>query len=252
MYFSKRFSLLGLFFFPSVLPAEPLVTDRPDATESSSVMAVGAVQIETGILVGEDELKSQITEVFATLARIGMADDWELRVGWDGYGFADGENGAGDAFLGFKSYLKAENENSPEMALIVHTTLPVGNRNFSSDAFDPSFLFAFSHSLGETLSLGYNAGASGSTFEKVNGDKSTLASADYSIALGYGIGDRVGAFLEIFGSVGLSAPESPLSLDGGFTFLINDDTQLDLYGGLGLNNDASDWFVGVGFSRRWD
>ncbi|MDA0350223.1 MAG: transporter [Verrucomicrobia bacterium] len=242
---------LGLCFAASIANATPLVTDRPDATESSSVVGDGVVQLETGILLLEGGSSNEITNVFGTLVRIGLADDWELRAGWDGYNFADGENGIGDSFVGFKRYLKAENGTSPEMALIVHTTLPVGDKNFSSDAFDPSFLLAFSHSLSESLSLGYNVGASASSFVKTNGDKGTLTSADYSIALGYGIDDRVGAFIEIFGSVGLSSPESPVSFDGGFTYLINDDTQLDLYGGLGLNHYAPDWFVGVRFSRRW-
>jgi len=38
--------------------------------------------------------------------------------------------------------------------------------------------------------------------------------------------------------------------DGGFTFLVNEDLQLDVRGSVGLNDAAVDYFVGTGFVLR--
>lgn len=238
----------------SSLAAEPLVTDRPDATESSSVVAPNQAQLETGITYSEDADGIKATEFGSTLLRIGIVEDFELRLGWDGYIDTDVDSGAGDGLLGFKYYIMPESQTDylPEVGLLVHTTLPFGNDAITSDEFDPSFLFAFSHTLNDKLSLGYNLGAKLETSEAADGSETTLSSGLYSVALGYGATDQLGFFIEVFGDVGFSAEESPASLDGGMTWLFNDDSQLDVFAGVGLNDDADDWFVGIGYSIRWD
>ncbi|MBI2435836.1 MAG: transporter, partial [Candidatus Hydrogenedentes bacterium] len=41
------------------------------------------------------------------------------------------------------------------------------------------------------------------------------------------------------------------SLDGGFTFLLRENIQWDLFVGVGLSDDADDWFVGTGLCFRF-
>jgi hypothetical protein len=137
------------------------------------------------------------------------------------------------------------------MALLVHSTVPVGAEAYSSNEWDPGFLFSFSHTLSERWSLGYNLGAELATHEKANDDETTLASGLYSVALGYGATDQLGFFIEVFGDVGLSADTSSATLDGGVTWLFTDDSQLDVFAGVGLDDDADDWFVGIGYSIRF-
>lgn len=236
----------------NLLAAEALVTDRPDATESSSVVGAGVYQLETGFTYTEDGSQDTL-ESFGTLLRIGLSERWEARVAWDGYIDVgnSGPDGIGDAELGFKYYIASESGIQPEAALIVHTSVPIGDDAFTSDAFDPSFLFSFAHTTSESTSLGYNIGASVETSEDALGDKTTLSSLDYSIAFGFDIAESVGGYIEIFGSQGLSADEDPLQVDGGFTYLLDEDTQFDIFVGAGLNDDAPDFFAGIGFSKRW-
>lgn len=233
--------------------AGALVTDRPDATESSSVIAPNFAQFEVGITVAEDSEGASYSDFGGSLLRVGVVEDWELRLGWDGYHDASDASGAGDGLLGFKYSIAAEAREDflPEMALLVHTTVPWGDDALTSNEWDPSFLLSFSHTLDERWSLGYNVGAELATSEKANGEDTTRASALYSIALGYGATDQLGFFIEVFGDVGLSAETSSASLDGGLTWLFSDDSQLDLFAGVGLNNDADDWFVGIGYSIRF-
>lgn len=146
-----------------ISPGEPLVTDRPDATESSSVIAPGFMQLEVGVTAFEDAAGEAVQEYAGSLLRVGLVEDWELRLGWGGYAETDA----------------------------------------------------------------------------------------VSVALGYGATDRLGFFIEVFGDLGLSAETSSTSLDGGVTWPFSDDSQLDLFAGVGLDDDADDWFVGIGYSLRF-
>jgi len=237
-------SILGAF----TCPAEELVTDRPDATESSSVIGPGYLQVEFGWLYTESG-DTQTHELPQTLIRIGVIERIELRLGWNGYVDADsseGADGVSDGELGTKIYLVEEKGLFPEAALLAAVSIPWGDEEVSSDEVDPSFRFALSHTLSETFSLGYNLGAEWSTEED-----STLGSFVYTVALGAGLTDALGAYMEFFGDVGLSAAGTAHSLDGGFTYLLRENLQLDAFAGVGLSDDADDWFAGAGVSYRF-
>lgn len=228
--------------------AEELVTDRPDATESSSVVQSGQVQLELGWLYTESG-DQRTHELPQTLVRIGVIDRVELRIGWDGYVEArsfDGVDGAGDGELGTKIYLSPENGAFPESALLAAVSIPWGDQELTSDEVDPAFRFAFSHTLPYGLSLGYNLGA-----EWATEDDSTLSSFVYTVALGFGLTDSLGGYIEFFGDVGLSAAGDTHSFDGGLTYLISDDFQLDVLAGVGISDNADDWFAGAGVSYRF-
>ncbi len=109
-----------------------------------------------------------------------------------------------------------------------------------------------SRDLGERVSLGSNAGFSWSSGPDGAGDIETLVDFRYTAAVGFGLTDVVGAFAETFGAVALeSAGVSTYHVDGGFTFLVRRQLQLDVSGGVGLNDAADDWFVGAGVSVRF-
>jgi len=250
---TKRTTVSLLTAFGTCLSAEPLVTDRPDATESSAVVAPGFLQYEVGVTAFEDAEGESREEYGSSLLRVGLFEDWELRLGWGGYTEAGDVSGATDGSLGFKYHIAAENAATwrPEMALLAQTTVPFGKDALSSDELDPGFLLAFSHTLSERWSLGYNLGAELATSETAGGDETTLASGLYSVALGYGATDRLGFFVEVFGDAGLSADSSSTSIDGGVTWLFDDDHQFDFFAGAGLDDDADDWFLGLGYSVRF-
>jgi hypothetical protein len=63
--------------------------------------------------------------------------------------------------------------------------------------------------------------------------------------------ERIGAYVEFFGDVGMSASGEAHSFDGGFTYLLRENLQLDLFAGVGLSDDADDWFAGTGVSFRF-
>ncbi len=239
-----------------------LVTDRPDQTESSVVVPPGYVQVETGWSLSrhqEGGIRTNTHTFPGTLFRIGALDRMELRLDYGGglweqtreAGQSTNSSGSGDMGIGTKLYFWEEENWLPEAALLVGVSLPVGKEQFSSGRADPSFRFSLSHTLSDRLSFGYNLGATWESTLDETIDRDTLSLFNYTAVLGIGLSNRAGLFAEVFGDVPFNAQGGPRhSFDGGLTYLIRDNLQVDGSAGIGLSNSADDWFVGLGFTAR--
>ena len=238
------------------------MTDRPAQTESSVVVPPGYVQVETGWTLSRNQEAGIRTNTHAfpgTLFRIGALDRMELRLDYGGVlweqtqeaGQTTDTSGSGDMGIGAKIYFWEEQGWIPETALLAGVSLPVGKDSFSSGRADPSFRFNLSHTLSDRLSFGYNLGATWeSTLDETN-DRDTLSLFNYTAVLGIGLTERAGLFVEAFGDIPFNAQGGPRnSLDGGFTYLMRDNLQIDGFAGVGLSDSADDWFVGLGFTAR--
>lgn len=228
-----------------------LITDRPDQTESSAVVPRGYLQLETGFTYTEAGSRSRTLEYPGTLLRIGLTEGLELRLGTTGF-IAEFEptdtTDFGDSEIGAKIYLWEEQGKVPEAALLASISVPTGESGVSSERFDPAFRFSFSHNLTERVGLGYNLGAAWESVPSPSG-RSTLSVFEYTLATGFDINDRLGSFIELFGSAPLSANDDPeVSVDGGATYLLRPNLQLDVAVGAGLNDNAPDWFLTSGVS----
>lgn len=244
-----------------------ITTDRPDQTESSSVLPPGYVQIETGWTHTEEDEDGEDYESDAlpeTLLRYGFNERLELRFGhsgqvWEEVDYSNGspsgdQEGWQDCEVGLKYQLWYEQQECfiPEAALLTHLSLPTGADEFSSHRVDPSFRFLFSHTISDTLSFSYNLGAAWETQESDEGSRDTLSVFQYTVSLGKGITDRLGMFVELFGDIPMSAEGTPENwIDGGITYLIADNFQIDFSMGYGLSESADDLFFGAGVSYRW-
>ena len=225
-----------------------LVTDRPDQTESATAVPRGLVQVETGYLLSRDSGLGTF-EVPGTLVRIGLGARAELRIGHAGVIGSARRRGAGDSEVGAKVNLIASADGwTPELAVIGGLSLPTGDEPFSSDGVDPSLLMAFAHELSPRVSVGYNLGAAWeSSPDQPDRETSLLA----TLALGIGVTERLGAFVEVFGDRRTAADATTgVSIDGGMTYLLLETMQFDLYVGRGLRGPTADVFVGTGLSVR--
>lgn len=247
--------------------AEPLVTDRPDQTESASIVRGGAVQLELGWTLAYDEtldFRTREHAVLGALARIGLSDRLEARVGFAGWmsqentpptGPRFDRSGMGDLDVGFKLKLADAQLGRPDVAVIGTVALPTGETPFQRRRADPAVRLAFANALSDAVGVGYNVGVEWNTDCDPNiADacvNKAFADALYTVAFGFALSERVGAFAEGFGTLGLNeGGESRHAVDGGFTLLVRDNLQLDVSGGVGLNDEAGDWFLGAGVAVR--
>jgi hypothetical protein len=232
---------------------EPIVTDRPDFTESAQTVPHGAFQLEAGYTFvsrsGPDE--HTFGEV---LLRYGISPDLELRLEAPSLVMLSGntddeDSGLSDMSLGLKHRLAEQDGWRPALAVIAALVLPTGTNGFSESTFIPEATLAWSYDLQEPFTLSGNFNLS--VPEDDDDDRFLEPSA--SIALGIGLTDNVGAFIEYFGFYPDLSTDRPNThyADGGLTYLINPNLQLDARIGAGLNSDADDLFAGVGFAVRW-
>lgn len=232
-----------------------LVTDRPDHTESASVVPFRTFQIEAGMVlegVNTRTLEIRNRTYNTTLLRFGLLDFLELRAGLEHLGQkvrvrSSGEtrveNGMGPFYTGVKLQVTQEQGFIPQIAFIGGLVIPFT----ASDAFRPeyttvTFRFAFAHTLSDMFSIGYNLGAD---WDGDTGRPSFV----YSFVFGASITDRFGAYIENYGAFPQHM-DGIHQMDGGVTFLLLPNLQLDASTGIGLSSNAPDFFFSIGASYR--
>ncbi len=249
----------------------PIETDRPDFTEASSTVGRRRIQLESGYTyVSDRENGTRVRSHSApeALLRVGLFADWfELRLGQNfsstrttgpadsGDGDAEGplrEDGPEDLYLGVKLALTEQKGCLPEMALILQTTVPTGSDDLTASQLLPGINFLFGWDVVEDcLSVGGSLQANRSLDDSGH----YYVEVAQSLTIGYRLVPRVGAYTEWFAFYPTSALDPGTGpehfFNGGFTFLVNDDFQLDVRAGLGLNDHADDFFTGAGFAVRF-
>lgn len=234
--------------------AGALVTDRPDATESAETVAPGLFQLETGYTLARiDGVDGH--SLGEVLLRIGVGDDVELRAGFNSYEWARGPgvsaDGLSDTSIGLKWQLAEAGpagSGQPAVAVLVGTSLPTGADAIGDSAAQPGILLAAGLDLSDRVSVGANVGWNSLHDGELDERFSEIVG---SLAVGFGLSDRWGAYAEYFGAYGLQDREDENYLNGGLTYLIHDDLQLDGRIGHGLNGRDDDLFLGFGAAVRW-
>lgn len=227
---------------------EELITDRPDFTESGVVVPLGSVQVEGGFTweQGGDDIR--ITSGPELLIRWGLMKRVELRIGLPDYISLQNhfdESGWGDSFIGTKIELGPV-FGGWDLAGIVTASMPTGDEEFTSDEWDPGVILAAGRDLNDKWSLGSQLFA-----ESVSGLEERVFFWGGTVVIGRSLGmqSTTGAFLELAATIPEEGDES-VSIHHGYTHLLTETLQLDIHGGTGLTDSASDLFLGAGMSYR--
>ncbi len=237
----------------------PVITDRPDRTESTSIVPRGYAQLEVGWSLETVEAAGTSLHTHTVpglLARVGVLGALEARIGFAGFQLTnqpalDGEEGLGDMELGFKYRLASARGWLPDVAVIGAVSVPTGSDAVTSGRVDPSVLLTVSRALSDRVSVGSNLGSSWTTTDDGRGGRTTLVDLAYTLSFGVALSERVATFAETFGSLPAQNGDAAHHVDGGLTFLVRDNLQLDVSVGRGIAGaGASNWFVGAGVSVR--
>lgn len=268
---------LGLLFAVPAAPAEhprtrpagpaPLVTDRPDFTESPYPVPPGRVQWELGYTFTfgrERRTRRSAHTAPELLARLGLHERLELHIGWEGYTWSTErfprttpggrevlgrmhEAAAADVSVGLKLGLGDPDGLRPALGLLGELTLPSGSPAATAGDVEPAVLLACAWDIGPRLSVGANGGLA------VRSDPAgrfvqTRASVSASLALD----ERTSVFVEYFGLYpDARGQDAAHAVDAGLTVQLTADVQFDVRAGVGLNRQAPDLFAGIGLAWRW-
>src|SRR6185436_8633267 len=187
--------------------------------------------------------------------RIGAGERWEARIGVSSYNRIetplDEVAGFDDPAAGVKvRFTDPADDHAPRQpggARVTGAKPPEGAEEVPADAWVPEAVLAFDWVLGDRFSLGSNLGY---TYQAEDGDRFHQVSV--SLTSGLSITERLGAYLEWYG-FSEETLEGPTThyVNGGVSFLVTNDLQLDARIGTGLNDADPDWYAGVGASVRW-
>ena len=226
----------------------PIETDRPDQTETASVVPKGYFQMENGFSITDTEPGFIYTHP-STLVRVGVSEYFEVRVQAEYINIQLDPNPKVDGLLpiqvGFKSKLLEQKGIIPKTSFIGHISLPgLASKQFQETYFAPSMRLAFLHNLNR-FAVSYNLGA------EWDGE-TPRPDFTYTLSLGAGLIDALSIYAEIYGRVPQQLEDDhELRTDAGFTYLISDDVLVDISGGIGITDNAPEKYIAVGLSYRF-
>jgi hypothetical protein len=230
-------------------------TDRPTQGLSPSTVKKGFFQIETGAIFVDRTDQTQEWEKWSigtTKLRYGVFDDFEVWVEssyeyWKSENIEDGlistSEGLGPISAAFKVGIADEKGIRPKMAISGSITF----RHFGDEDFSPTYsypvgVFIASHTLSEHWSLAYNFGFS---YNGENPDGFFI----YTGSLSYQLASKVMSFAEAYGNFD-HGDQPNHRLNGGLTYLIANNLQVDLTAGWALDEVVRRLMLNAGFAWR--
>ncbi|WP_298222304.1 transporter [Flavobacterium sp.] len=241
--------LLFLFLgFNVVASAQisPIQADRPDQTETPAIVPKGMFQLESGFSYQKENANNSTWALPSALWKYGVNENFELRLITE----LETENSETEKYSGLRPILIGckikiceEKGIIPKTSFIGHMSVPkAASSKYKTDFYAPEFRFTMQHTLSDKFSLSYNLG---SEWDGFTAEPTFI----YTLTTGYSISEKLGSYVEVFGF----APQTQTadhSFDGGITYLINDNFMLDLSAGVGLTENAPDYYTALGFSFR--
>jgi len=240
---------------------EPLASDRPDFTEASTTVGRGVIQLETGYTFIRDKSGGTATDTHSfpeTLFRVGMFADWfEFRFAYN-HGVqklapvglpVSTASGGEDIYLGAKIGLTGQRGILPEMAIMPQMTVPTGHNGVTGSEALPGINWLYGWDINDWLSTGGSSQVNKGTDD----DGTNYYEYAQSWTVCFALTERVGMYTEFFALMpsGASAAKPEYYFDGGFTFSVTNDLQLDVRSGSGINGAADDYFIGSGAVIRF-
>jgi hypothetical protein len=242
VFFITNFANNGIF-----AQNNPIQIDRPDQTECPFIVPEQYLQFESGFLLENENKETKNIEVPSLLWKYGFTKKLELRMITE---FISNDNFRKKSFglmpltIGFKVHICEEKGIMPMVSFIGHlTTAMFASKKFQQQFSAPSFRFTLQNTVTKKITIGYNLGM------EWNG-KNALPTYIYTLTTGISLTEKISGYIEMYGfaSNKLNADNR---LDGGITYLINNDLIIDLSGGFGLSQVSPKNYIAFGISYRY-
>jgi hypothetical protein len=160
-------------------------------------------------------------------------------------------NGSSDLLVGAKIALTPQEGLLPEMAIIPQMFLPISSDPIlGAGEVLPGVVWIYAWELTDRIST---AGQSQLLRTLDDETDESFGLFAQSWVVGLSLTERLGSYAEWFALVpdGADTNRTQHYFNGGFTYLLTDNIQLDVRAGVGLSDAADDFFVGSGLSVRF-
>jgi len=240
-------------------------TDRPSVADYSAVVPIGALQIESGLVVTDTDSVTTL-DTPEVLLRYGLLARTELRLTLPDYFWnsphctnnntlvptvfshstggcqaaTTSGSGFGDMAIGLKQHLGVL--GGFDFVLIPTLSLPTGARQFSSHGYDPGLMLPWSRSLSPSWTL---AGQFAAYWPTEDGSRNYTSEA--TLLFDRQLTAPWDAFLEYVGDFPQRGGSRQL-LHVGTAYKLTPHQQLDFHAAAGLSEAAPRYYVGLGYS----
>ncbi len=273
--FRSIFFLLFILAFTGFVEAqfnETIRTGRPGQSINPFTTGKGVLQFQQGYVFDKSESKTEPNRLtfmnvlaenstFENVIRYGIAERIEINAAidykWnyvktDDSTFAVRQNYLNTLDIGGRMHISDQNAFWPNTALQVRLGMGQYFEGGDFEVKDVKVTGAFGWDLWENHGLTINL------IPIINIDGIESSRMNYTLAYSWNFTDKWGVFIENYGTLYFDPIINntfDTYLDGGFSYLVNNNVQLDVLGGYG-SNQISDgttqksFFVGVGISWR--
>lgn len=228
---------------------DALTPDRPGFTNGSDTVAPGQVQIEVGVTRTRDASANgggRATDAPQALLRTGLNARTELRVTLPDYVWPSGnDSGFGDGAVGLRYKFYQSKDGNTKLAFTPSLSVPVRSAVTSSGHVDPTLSLNGQTTSGARWNIESNLILS---YPTQNGGRLTDYTATGQVT--YALSGQTSVFADYFYDAPVGGPPSPIA-DGGFTYRVGKNVQLDIETGRGLGGNAPVQFYGGGVAVRF-
>jgi len=244
----KKLLLLVLLLPGALFAQGSIETDRPGHTETTATVLKSRFQMEMGF--EHDQTESNASELLlpAILSKVGITNKIEVRLVTNFEYNKAGDStasGLGPVTVGAKVKLWKQKKVLPQTSLIAQVQLPkVASGDLRAEHVAPQLQLLFQNTLTKDISLGYNIDA---RWDGLN----INPEFEYTVSPSYKFSSKIKGFVEVFGFI-IKEENFDNWVDGGFTYLITKDIQVDISGGYELtpHSHFHQYFETMGLSFR--
>src|ERR1700730_4334194 len=226
---------------------DEIATDRPDVTNSSLVVPVGSLQSENGVNVSARD-GGRTIDGTNTRWRLGVAPCLELLLDLPTY-FANIRRPGSSGFSDVAPAIKWQVSPIPgkvDLSLVFGMALPTGAVDIAGRGAQPYLQLPWSWELSESW------GVSGMLTEFFRpSDVTTKRMTETTFAIEKKLTEKASLFVEYVGDYPENAGPSQLLNSGGL-YHLSPTQQVDFHVAFGLNHNAPNYVVGIGYSFRFD
>ena len=222
-------------------------TDRPDVTNSSIVVPAGSLQIENGINSSARN-GGRFVDGTNTRLRLGLANCLELLVDTPTY-LANVRGLGSSGFSDVAPALKWQVSPIPgkfDLSAVFGVALPTGAASVAGLGAQPYLQFPWSWELHG----GWGLSGMFTEFDRPSDPTSKLIT-EATFVIEKKVTERASLFVEYVGDYPANGGAAQFLNSGGL-YRLSPNQQVDFHMALGLDHNAPNYVVGVGYSVRFD
>ncbi len=236
-------------------------TDRPDKTESPYTVDAGRFQIETDLVAythdREDGVTTRAFDVLPFNFKIGLTSSADLQLVYGTYshvrasggGLGETDSGTGDLVVRLKQNLWGNDGGTTALAVMPFAKLPTNDMESLNDDVEGGLIVPLAIDLGRGMGLGLMTEIDILKAEDGHGYEPTFIN---SATVSFELTDKWGMYVEAYAERSAeSGADTIVTLDGGFTFAVTENLQLDAGANIGMTDAADDLNVFAGMSQRF-